>query len=68
MVEAETKRAMMTTAREVVMVADKAKFERTAFAPFCPLKELDALITDTPPARPVADALRKAGVDVIVSV
>lgn len=67
LIEAETKRAMMTTAREVVMVADKAKFERTAFAPFCPLKELDALITDAPPARPVADALRKAGVEVVVS-
>lgn len=67
LIEAETKRAMAQTAREVVIVADKGKFERTAFAPFCPLKEVDAVITDVTPPRPALDALRKASVEVVMA-
>src|SRR6185503_11080686 len=41
LIEAETKRAMAAASRELVMLADHVKFGRTAFAPFCALKELD---------------------------
>lgn len=67
LIEAETKRAMMSTAREVVLLADRAKFDRTAFAPFCPLKDLDAFITEAAPPRQAADAMRKAGVDIVIA-
>ena len=67
LIEAETKRAMSDASRELVLLADHAKFGRTAFAPFCPLKEVDALITDATPPKPVAEALKKAGVEVTVA-
>ena len=68
LIEAETKRAMAGTAREVVVLADHTKFQRTAFAPICPLGELDAVITDQAPPREAEQALRKAGVEIVVAV
>ena len=67
LVEAESKRAMARTAREVVMLADHSKFERTSFAPFCALKDLDVLITDVAPPRSLSEALKKARVEVVVA-
>jgi DeoR/GlpR family transcriptional regulator of sugar metabolism len=67
LIEAETKNAMLKTAHEVVMLADRDKFTRTAFAPFCQIKNVNCLITDAPPPKPIADALHKAGVTVVLA-
>lgn len=67
LIEAETKSAMLKCAHEVVMLADHSKFARTAFAPFCNLKELQVLITDATPPKPAAEALRRAGVSIVIA-
>jgi DeoR family transcriptional regulator, fructose operon transcriptional repressor len=67
LIEAETKRAMLQTAHEVVMLVDRSKFERNAFAPFCTVKDVDCVITDTPPPRAFADIFNKANVEVVIA-
>ena len=44
--EAEVKKAMIGSAREVICLADFSKFHHSAFAPFCPLEKINTLITD----------------------
>jgi DeoR/GlpR family transcriptional regulator of sugar metabolism len=45
-VEVEVKRAMIGTAREVVVLADATKFGHRALAPVCPLDAINAIVTD----------------------
>lgn len=62
--EARTKRAMIDSAREVVLVADHSKFGVVAFAHICGLDRLHAIITDDGlPAR-VARQMAKRGIRV----
>jgi DeoR/GlpR family transcriptional regulator of sugar metabolism len=42
----ETERAMMTSAEEVIVVADSTKFGHTSLSQLCELKEIDTLVTD----------------------
>jgi DeoR family transcriptional regulator, fructose operon transcriptional repressor len=42
----ETERAMMTSAEEVIVVADSTKLGHTSLALLCELNEIDALVTD----------------------
>ena len=42
----ETERAMMTSAEEVIVVADSTKFGHTSLAQLCRLDEIDVLVTD----------------------
>jgi DeoR/GlpR family transcriptional regulator of sugar metabolism len=41
-----TERAMMTSAEEVIVVADSTKFGHTSLAHLCNLSEIDVLVTD----------------------
>lgn len=65
--EADIKRLMVSHAREIVGVIDHTKWERAAFATFCPTEKITAMITDRPPARPTADRLREMGVDLRIA-
>lgn len=67
LIEAETKRAMLHAAHEAVVLVDRSKFEKSAFAPFCSLKEVDCVITDAPPVRPTVEALHRASVELVVT-
>jgi DeoR family transcriptional regulator, fructose operon transcriptional repressor len=42
----ETERAMMTSAEEVMVVADSTKFGHTSLSHLCDLAEIDVLVTD----------------------
>ncbi len=44
--EAQTKRAMLDSAAEVILVTDHSKFGRIALAQVCGLERIDCLITD----------------------
>jgi DeoR family fructose operon transcriptional repressor len=46
LVEAEAKKAMIESAREVIVVTDHSKFGRVAFTQVCPLHRIHVLITD----------------------
>ena len=64
---AQVKRAMMSRAREIVVVADAAKLGMAAFASIAPLHAAHVLVTDAPPEDALADALAAAGVEIVVA-
>jgi DeoR/GlpR family transcriptional regulator of sugar metabolism len=61
------KRAAIAAARRVTVVADSSKFRRTALAVVAPWSDITTLVTDggAPPA--ALDAIREAGVEVLVA-
>lgn len=44
--EAELKKAMIGSAREIICLVDYSKFHNIAFVPFCGLEKINTLITD----------------------
>jgi DeoR/GlpR family transcriptional regulator of sugar metabolism len=65
--DAETKRAAVRSARRRIVVADASKLGAVAFVRVCPIDHIDVIVTDTlaPPSQ--VDALRSAGVEVILA-
>ena len=62
--EAQIKRSMVAAAREVIAIVDNTKWERTAFATFCPTDQIDLVLTDDRAPAPMVAALRERGIDV----
>jgi DeoR family fructose operon transcriptional repressor len=62
--EAAVKRAIVRSARRVVLVADSEKFDRELLVGFAPLSAVDVLVTDAAPGPDLAAALDEAGVEV----
>ena len=62
--EAQIKRSMVAAARVVVAIVDHTKWERAAFATFCPTDQVGIVLTDraAPPA--MVSALTTRGIDV----
>ena len=58
--EAAVKRAIVTSARRVVVVADSDKLGRELLVSFAPLTQVDVLVTDAAPDAPLATALAEA--------
>ena len=44
--EAQIKRSMVAAAREVIAIVDRTKWERAAFATFCPTDQISIVLTD----------------------
>ncbi len=65
--DAETKRAALRSARRVIIVADATKLGAVAFVRLCPIEQVDILVTDDSAPSAQVDALRAAGVDVILA-
>lgn len=61
------KHAMLKTAKQVIALIDSSKFERIATVKIALLESLDVLVTDQEPPVMLAEALYKAGVEVIVA-
>lgn len=64
---AETKRAMVVAARELVVVADHSKLGRGALYRVAPIDAVDTLVTDERADGALLEAFRAAGVEVIVA-
>lgn len=62
--EAAVKRAMVRSARRVVVLADATKFDVESLHAFASLDEIDVLVTDAVPSGDLAEALARADVDV----
>lgn len=67
LVEAQTKRAMVESAREVVVVADHSKVGRVTFSRVCGLDRVRALITDDAAPPSFIQALENQGVKVYLA-
>jgi DeoR/GlpR family transcriptional regulator of sugar metabolism len=61
------KRSLIKTARQIVVVADSSKFGRTTFASICPLSAVNTLITDNGVSKIMVQALRQAGIQVLIA-
>ena len=59
--EAQTKRRMVDSARSVILVADHSKFGRATFAHVCGLDRLDAIVTDEGLAERFTAAIAERG-------
>ncbi|WP_065572172.1 DeoR/GlpR family DNA-binding transcription regulator [Microbacterium oleivorans] len=65
--EAAVKRAIVASARRIVVVADGDKFDAELLVSFASLSDVDVLLTDATPDGVLADALREADVEVLVA-
>jgi len=65
--EAAVKRAIVASARRVVVVADADKFGAELLVGFAPLDQIDVLVTDASPDAELASALADADVEVWLS-
>jgi DeoR family fructose operon transcriptional repressor len=64
--EAAMMREMMARATQVVVMADSTKFGRRLFAQVAELGRADWFVTDAAPPEDLAEALRAAGVEVVL--
>jgi DeoR/GlpR family transcriptional regulator of sugar metabolism len=63
--DAAVKRAALDSANRVVLVAEGAKFARTALAVVCPYDRVDIVVTDDSAPADALSRLRSAGVQVV---
>ena len=64
LVEAQTKRAMVASAGEVILVADHSKFGRVTFGHICGLDRIASIITDDQVPADIAAAIDQRGITV----
>ncbi|MBA4549113.1 DeoR/GlpR transcriptional regulator [Thermoactinomyces intermedius] len=67
LLEAQVKRAMIQSAKEVILLCDHSKINQIAFAKVCSLSSIDILITDKGIPSDVLEGIREKGVDVILA-
>jgi len=65
--DAAAKRAMIGAGRRIVLIAEGAKFSRSAMSVACSFRDVDVVVTDDTAPRTVLDDLRALGVDVITA-
>lgn len=65
--EASIKRAMIATARRVVLLADHTKLDNDCFARFGLLSDVDLLVTDSGLSDTAVSHLRQEGLDVVLA-
>jgi DeoR/GlpR family transcriptional regulator of sugar metabolism len=62
--EAQIKRSMVGAAREVIAIVDRTKWERAAFATFCPTDQISIVLTDAGAPDAMVRALEGRGIQV----
>ncbi len=62
--EAQIKRAMVAATHEVIAIVDHTKWERAAFATFCPTDRINIVLTDPGAPAEMVQLLKDRGVDV----
>ncbi len=62
--EAQIKRSMVAAAREVIAIVDHTKWERAAFATFCPTDKISIVLTDRAAPEAMVRDLAGRGVEV----
>ncbi|ALG27828.1 DeoR/GlpR family DNA-binding transcription regulator [Glutamicibacter halophytocola] len=65
--EAAVKRALVNSARRVVLLADSSKFDQETLVCFARLESIDTLVTDQQPGEELAAALEAADVEVVIA-
>jgi DeoR/GlpR family transcriptional regulator of sugar metabolism len=65
--DAETKWAALRSAKRTILVADGSKLGAVAFVRLCPVDEIDVVVTDLDAPPDQVEALRQAGVEVVLA-
>ena len=65
--EARLHRQLIKNARQSIALVDSSKFGNRAMTNLCTLEEIDVVITDSNAPKPMVNALRQAGVNVIIA-
>ncbi len=65
--DAETRKAMINSSAQVIMLADSSKFGKTSFLSIAPVDAIDIIITDNNLDLHTTEALREKGVNVILA-
>jgi DeoR/GlpR family transcriptional regulator of sugar metabolism len=65
--DTEIKRVFIEQADEVVVLCDSSKFDHRSVSKVCDLGRVAWLISDAPPPGHLADALARAGVEIIIA-
>jgi DeoR/GlpR family transcriptional regulator of sugar metabolism len=65
--DTEIKRAFMAQSERVVVLCDSSKFDHRSVVKVCELGEVATLVTDAPPPGHLADALARAGTEVVIA-
>ena len=65
--DAETKWAALRSAKRTILVADGSKLGAVAFVRLCPVDQIDVVVTDRDAPTEQIQALRQAGVEVILA-
>ena len=61
--ESEVKRTAVSRSEEIILLSDHSKFGKSAPICFCPLEEIDILITDQKPEKLISDFCRRNSID-----
>jgi len=64
--EATETASMVALARRTIVLADHSKFNTSAFAMIAGYDRIEHLVTDAPPPADIAEALERAGVQILV--
>lgn len=65
--DAQVKKAMLQSAKEIIVLADATKFGQIAFASVCPLKMVNKIITDYSIDQTILEELRSQKIEVILA-
>ncbi|MDK2982326.1 MAG: DeoR family transcriptional regulator, fructose operon transcriptional repressor [Chloroflexota bacterium] len=66
MQDAQVKKEMIKSAKEVIVLADSSKFQQVAFSFFARLDQIDHIVSDKEPPQPLLDELIKNNVEIHV--
>ncbi len=65
--DTEIKRAFIEQADQVIVLCDSSKFDHRSVSKVCDLGRAARIVSDAPPPDHLADALSRAGVDIIIA-
>ncbi|MDQ1198450.1 MULTISPECIES: DeoR/GlpR family DNA-binding transcription regulator [Agrobacterium] len=65
--DALVKKAMIKSAKEIIVTADASKFDRTAFAKIAEIDGFNTLITDRAPPKDIAEIFARKGIAVHIA-
>ena len=67
MEEIPVKRAMINSAKQIILLADSSKFGKVLLSQICPLERLDCIITDHKVPLQIVDQLENMNIKVIIA-
>ena len=65
--DTEVKRAYIEQSEQVIALCDSSKFDHRSLIKVCDLNQVNTLVTEAPPPPHLAEALRRAGTEIVIA-